>query len=374
MKDRIMYKDDQRSVLTLDAGGTNFVFSAIKAGEEVIQPITMSAKGEDIDEVLQKIINGFKQSKEQLGEEPVAISFSFPGPANYEKGIIGDLENLPAFRGGVALGPMLEDIFGLPVFINNDGDLFAYGEAIAGLLPEINAQLKKSDSPKQYKNLFGATFGTGFGGGIVSHNEIFTGDNSAQGEINRFGNSLDKRFSAEEHISIRGLRRVFAREANLEFEQCPDPFEIFKIAQNEGHKCHKAAQNAFREFAVVAGNALADAVSLVDGLVVLGGGLSGAHSVFLDYLVAEMNRYFETHDNGKVERMEVKAFNLEDPKSHELFIKGNPKEIKVPYSDRKIMYDPLKRIGIGVSRLGTSRAVSIGAYAYALKQVDAMSK
>ena len=87
-----------------------------------------------------------------------------------------------------------------------------------------------------------------------------------------------------------------------------------------------------------------------------------------------MNRHFETHDNGKVDRMEVKAFNLEDAKSHELFIKGNPKEIKVPYSDRKIMYDPLKRIGIGVSRLGTSRAVSIGAYAYALKQVDAMSQ
>jgi glucokinase len=49
-------------------------------------------------------------------------------------GIIGDLENLPTFKGGVALGPMLEEIFNIPVFINNDGDLFAYGEAIAGLL------------------------------------------------------------------------------------------------------------------------------------------------------------------------------------------------------------------------------------------------
>ena len=52
-------------------------------------------------------------------------SFAFPGPADYPAGIIGDLAEYPAFRGGVALGPMLAERFGLPTFINNDGDLFA---------------------------------------------------------------------------------------------------------------------------------------------------------------------------------------------------------------------------------------------------------
>ncbi len=61
----------------------------------------------------------------------MAISFAFPGPADYIHGIIGDLPNFPAFRGGIALGPYLEERFGMPVFINNDGNLFAYGEAIA---------------------------------------------------------------------------------------------------------------------------------------------------------------------------------------------------------------------------------------------------
>ncbi len=36
----------------------------------------------------------------------------------------------------MALGPFLEYKFGIPVFINNDGDLFAYGEALGGALPE----------------------------------------------------------------------------------------------------------------------------------------------------------------------------------------------------------------------------------------------
>ena len=34
-----MYKKDNRSVATLDAGGTNFVFGAIKAGEVIIEPV-----------------------------------------------------------------------------------------------------------------------------------------------------------------------------------------------------------------------------------------------------------------------------------------------------------------------------------------------
>ena len=70
---------------------------------------------------------------------------------------------------------MLEKKFGIPVFINNDGDLFVYGEAIAGFLPYVNGLLEKAGSPKRYKNLFGVTLGTGFGGGIVRDGELFVG-------------------------------------------------------------------------------------------------------------------------------------------------------------------------------------------------------
>jgi glucokinase len=54
----------------------------------------------------------------------------------------------------------------------------------------------------------------------------------------------------------------------------------------------------------------------------------------------------------------------------DVFIRGQAREIAVPDSDRKVIYDPLKRIGVGLSRLGTSRAVSIGAYAFALHMLD----
>ncbi|HPV55575.1 MAG TPA: ROK family protein, partial [Tenuifilaceae bacterium] len=37
---------------------------------------------------------------------------------------------------------------------------------------------------------------------------------------------------------------------------------------------------------------------------------------------------------------------------------------------REVDYDPLKRFGVGLSRLGTSHAVAVGAYAFALKKLD----
>src|SRR5512138_2785364 len=206
---------DSRIVMTLDAGGTNFVFCAVQAEQEIIKPITMPAKGDTLESVLRTIIEGFREVESKVPVKPSAISFAFPGPSDYENGIIGDLQNLPHFRGGVALGPMLREQFGIPVFINNDGDLFAYGEAIAGLLPEVNRRLAESGNPKRYRNLFGVTFGTGFGGGIVGRDGLFFGDNSAGGEINRIRNKTFKQFDAEESVSIRGIKREYANLTGL---------------------------------------------------------------------------------------------------------------------------------------------------------------
>jgi len=364
------YLHDHRIVMTLDAGGTNFVFCAVQGEKEIIDPVSLPAYSENLEQVLQTIITGFKEVKSAIKENPVAISFCFPGPAEYELGIIGDLENLPSFRGGVALGDMLRGIFDIPVFINNDGDLFTYGEAIAGLLPDINQRLADSDSPKKFSSLFGATFGTGYGGGIVSRGKLYLGDNSAQGEINRMRNKLYPEWSAEESVSIRGIRRVFAREAGIDPAICPMPKEIFEIGMGmkEGNK--NAAIKAFDEFAIVAGDSLANASTLTDGLVVLGGGLAGAHPLFMDKLVAEMNQAYSSFSGKSLQRLEITVYNLEDDIGFANFKKGDTREITIPFTNRKIKYDPQKRIGVGISLLGTSRAVSIGAYAFALAQLD----
>ena len=140
-------------ILTLDAGGTNFVFSAVKDKEIIVEPVTKPSHAHDSEQCIQQIISGFREVSAQIKEAPEGISFAFPGPADYALGILGDLPNFPAFNGDVPLGPILEEAFGIPVFINNDGDLFALGEATSGYLPYLNGQLTKSGSKKQFKNL-----------------------------------------------------------------------------------------------------------------------------------------------------------------------------------------------------------------------------
>jgi len=73
----------------------------------------------------------------------------------------------------------------------------------------------------------------------------------------------------------------------------------------------------------------------------------------------------------EVRRLEARAFNLEDPAERAAFVKGEAREVVVPGSGRRVAYDPLKRIGIGLTRLGTSRATALGAYAFALSALDA---
>ena len=361
---------DDRVVLTLDAGGTNLVFSAMRGDREVVEPITLPSRADALSACLDNIVAGFSEAKAKAPAAPVAISFAFPGPADYPRGIIGDLGNLPGFRGGVALGPMLEERFGIPTFINNDGDLFALGEAIAGLQPHVNRQLAEAGSPLRYKNLFGATLGTGFGGGIVREGRLYLGDSCGAAEIWILRHKLERQAPVEEGVSIRAVRRVYAQHAGIPFDAAPEPKEIYRIGVGEAPGDVVAAREAFRMLGEIAGDALASAATLVDGLIVIGGGLAAAHSLFLPALIEEMNGTLTALSGERFQRLSQRAFNLEDPAELSVFLQGEKKEVVVPGSTRTIVYDPLQRIGVGLSRLGTSQAVSIGAYAFALSALD----
>ncbi|MEP4078352.1 ROK family protein [Haloferula sp.] len=361
---------DSRVVMTLDAGGTNFKFSAVRGNQPATEPFSVPSNAHDLDLCLTTLVDGFKKVRDSLSDSPVAISFAFPGPCNYAEGIIGDLHNLPCFRGGIALGPMLEEIFGIPAYINNDGDLFVYGEAIAGLLPHVNGLLEKAGSPKRYKNLFGVTLGTGFGGGITRDGQLFGGDNICAAEVWILRNKLDPGMPAEEGACIRAVQKAYAKEAGMAFEDAPEPKDIFEIGNGTLDGNQQAAIASFERLGEVVGDAMAQALTLVDGLAVIGGGVSGAWPLFLPSILKELNSDFHKPSGEAVRRLSQEAFNLEDSEQLDVFLRGDTRTITVPGTDRTLQYDPMPRIGVGMSRLGTSEAVAIGAYAFALNQLD----
>lgn len=360
---------DPRIVMTLDAGRTGLKFSAIRGTQLLAGPSAQPTDADDRDRCLRNIIDGFQQLKEALPEAPAAISFAFPGPADYPAGIIAGLENFHAFRDPVPLGPILEDRFGVPVFINNDGDLFVYGEAIGGFLPYVNGLLEKAGNPKRYQNLFGITLGTGLGGGIVRNGELFIGDNSAGGEAWLLRNKLDARVNAEEGSSIRAVRRAFAAACGITEDDAPEPRLIADIAMGRTAGNRRAAMEAFHRLGMVAGDVLAQALTLIDGLAVIGGGIAAAHPLFLAHLVCAMNEPYAGYD-PPLRRLAPRAFNIEDPAERESFLQGEIRTVEVPGTGRRITYDSMRRIAVGISRLGTSEAVAVGAYAFALRALD----
>ena len=366
----MIYNNDTRTVLTLDAGGTNFVFSAIKGNKQVAEPISLPSNGGNLELCLQTIVNGFNLIKKKLNNNASAISFAFPGPADFPNGIIGDLHNLPAFRGGIPLGGILEEYFKIPVFINNDGDLYAYGEALAGYLPSINQKMEEKGFEKRFKNLLGITLGTGFGAGIVRNGELFLGDNSAAAEVWLIRNRINPNTNAEEGISIRAIKRVYAETAGIEVEECPEPKDIYEIGMGIKTGNQEAAIEAFRQMAVVLGDVIANVLTLTDGIAVIGGGLAGAKTLILPHLLKEMRSSYTNYKGTTYPRLAQTICNLEDPDELQVFLKGETKRIQIPGTQRFQDYDTMKRIGIGFSTIGTSWAIALGAYNFALNQLD----
>ena len=359
----------QPIVVTLDAGGTNFVFGAMQSGKPCAESITLPSLAHDLDLCLGNLVKGFEQIISTLPQKPVAISFAFPGPADYRNGVIGGfLPNFPSFRDGVALGPMLEDKFGIPVFINNDADLFAYGEAMGGALPRINRKLEAMGTAKRYRNLLGYTFGTGFGFGFVMDGKLNLGDNSCV-EIFCLPHKKYPGVFVEEGVAVRAIKRVYGELSGNPGHNF-EPKDIFDIAEGKKEGDAEAAKKAFAEMGEVAGDAMATAVTITDGLIVIGGGITAARKYIMPALFESLRSKIHSLSGVELNRVQMKVYDLDNEEEFEAFAKGASRDLKVYGTDKTVTYDPQKRIGVMISKIGASTAISLGAYAFALNEID----
>jgi glucokinase len=361
---------DSRTVLTFDAGGTNFVFTAMKGGREVVDPVTLPSHADQLEACLDTMRKGFHQIISSLGEQAVAISFAIPGPTDYFNGVVGDLKNLPGFRGGIPLAKILENQYQLPVYMNNDGDLYAYGEALGGFLPEVNRMMEEAGNPKRFKNLYGLTLGTGFGGGFVSDGTLIRGDNSIASEVWILSNSITPSRNAEEEVSIRAVTRNYARATGQKALTDLSPKDIYRIASGEQEGNREAALEAFATLGRHLGDVIANLISLTDGLVVMGGGIAGADRFFMPALMKELERDFDFRKHDPIPRLIQKAYNLNEEAGRTGLCEITGKFIDLPGTDQQVYYDQQPKVALGTSRIGTTRAISLGAYAFALNQLD----
>jgi glucokinase len=216
--------------------------------------------------------------------------------------------------------------------------------------------------------LLGFTLGTGFGCGIARNNELFLGDNGAAGEIWLLRHKTKRAVLLEEGVAIRAIQRVY-RETSGD-NRVLTPKDIFDIAEGTAQGDSEAAKKSFAEFGEMAGEGIALVSTVLDGLVVIGGGIASAKKYFMPALMAELNGSINLIDGTPKPRLEMTAYNLDDPMDRAAFLQGTLTQIKVPGTDKLVDYDPVKRLGVVFSKLGASRAIALGAYSFALNELD----
>lgn len=360
-------------VLVMGTDGVKLSFGAMAAGEFVCAPVHVPARTGSLTMFLGDVVDGLRTMASGLkeGRGVSAISIAFPGPADYAAGIIWDVPNMPCFRGGVALGPMLEKMFSVPVFINNDGSLFALAEARAGALPYVNRLLSERGCRRRFSNLLGATVGQGFGGGVVTGGRLLEGDNGCAGDMWCFPGVHDRSSVMEAVASAPSLCRMYSELCAPEhvLDEAFDAWHVYGVAAGSRSGDVPAALSAFDAFGRAVGDALCYALNVVDGLVVVGGSMAGMSRFFMSALVDEMNSALLTRSRERVARTQMRVFNLEDFDQREAFLSVSPVQLRIPGACGFAECDPLRRSGVILGRLPAETAVPLGAYIYAAEKL-----
>ena len=173
----------------------------------------------------------------------------------------------------------------------------------------------------------------------------------------------------EDGASIRAVKRVY-RQLSGDNDSTLEPKDIFDIAEGTRAGDQEAARKSFETMGRVAGDAMATAVTLIDGLIVIGGGITAARKYIMPGLLEMLRSKMHTLAGDELNRVQMKVYDLDNEAEFEQFIKGDERKLKIYGSDKEVVYDPQKRIGVAISKLGASKAISLGAYTFALNQLD----
>lgn len=212
-------------------------------------------------------------------DQVIGIGAGIPAPVT-EDGVIQDSANLG--WGYKEVKKELEELTGMKARIGNDANVAALGEMWKG-------------AGAGQKNMIMVTLGTGVGGGIIIGGKVVTGANGAGGEIGHICVNYEETDSCgcgkqgclEQYASATGIVRLAkkklaaeTRETKLTLEGLSAKMVFDAVKEGDVVACEIAD-----EFGNYLGHALANIAVIADPtVVVIGGGVSRAGEILLDYI------------------------------------------------------------------------------------------
>jgi len=157
----------------IDVGGTNLVAGVVDAEGRLLAKAKTPTPPDDGDPqpIVDACVNMAWEACDAAGVEEsdiLGIGFGLPGSVDKSTGDVIYCCNIPFVN--VPLRRLVQAQWDIPVFVENDANAAALGEAVAG-------------SAKGCKDVLFITLGTGVGGGIIIDGKVYSGFNDVGGEL-----------------------------------------------------------------------------------------------------------------------------------------------------------------------------------------------
>ena len=164
----------------VDLGGTNIATGVIDENYKIIGRGKVKTRApRPAEAIFDSIKEAVDMAVVNAGisyDDVVSVGIGTPGSVNKETGAIEFSNNLKFHN--VPAKTMLEERLKKPVYLENDANAAALGEAVAG-------------SGNGVKNFVAVTLGTGVGSGIIIDGKIYRGSNFCGGEMGHMVINVD---------------------------------------------------------------------------------------------------------------------------------------------------------------------------------------
>ena len=282
----------------VDVGGTTVKLGFFDEEGNLLEKWEIPTRTEDhgkniLPDVAASILDKMKE-REVSREEIAGVGIGAPGPID-AKGTVYVAVNLG--WGTFSLKNELQSLLNLPVEAGNDANVAALGEMWKG-------------GGQGYSNVVAVTRGTGVGGGIIVDGKILSGATGAGGEIGHI-HVMDDETEAcncgncgclEQYTSATGIVRLAKRR--LAEDDKPS------VLRESGNISAKTVFDAVKDgdelaievaerFGKILGKTLAGIAAVVNPeIFVIGGGVSKAGPVLLDYIQKNYTLYAFSGSRG----------------------------------------------------------------------------
>lgn len=268
----------------IDLGGTNLKAALVDQKNGILEQISLPTEAEKgSDHVVKQIISAIKQIKEGANEPLAGVGIGSPGAISLDQTTVSYPPNFPGWK-NINIAELVQNELGLGCLVENDANVAALGSSRFGV-------------GQKFDSMIMVTLGTGVGGGIIFHKELFRGTTGAAGELGHviidyhgpISNSatrggieayLGQRFLSRYAVDL--LRKEMDHPLYKKFDgrwEELEPIHLYECACKDD----PLTNQIFRSAGEKLGYAIVNYVHLLDiRKIVVGGGVARAGNLILE--------------------------------------------------------------------------------------------